>query len=64
MFPTCHRSRRAYIYFADNDVGQSSASTARCVEGSERRAFPPALKRKLFHETGEFMTPSLVHGYI
>ena len=53
-----------YIYFADSDVAQSSASTARCVERSERRAFPPALKRKHFHATGEFMTPSLVHGYI
>ena len=45
-----------YIYSADNDVAQSSASTARCVERSERRAFPLALKRKLFHATGELIT--------
>ena len=53
-----------YIYFADNDVAQSSANTERGEESSQRRAFPPALKRKLFHATGELMTPSIVHGDI
>ena len=62
MFPTCHKS--PYIHFADNDVAQSSANTERGVESSQRRALPPALKRKLFHATGELMTPSLEHGYI
>ena len=61
MFPTCHKF--PYIHFADNDVAQSSANTERGVESSQR-AFPPALKRKLFIATGELMTPSIVHGDI
>ena len=57
-----HLPQVPYIHFADNDVAQSSANTERGVESSQRRAFPPALKRKLFHATGELMTPSLEHG--
>ena len=53
-----------YIYFADNDVAQSSVSTARSIERSERRVFPEGFETIPVNETGELMTQSLVHGDI
>ena len=60
-----HLPQVPYIHFADNDVAQSSENTARCVESSQRRAFPPDFHKIIqVDETGELMTPSIVHGDI
>ena len=60
MSPTCHTPR---TYILQTMTWHNQVRTLNS-QSSQSRAFPPALKRKLFIATGELMIPSLEHGYM